>query len=277
MATIYIGHASIDENGKTKGGTARDQTGKEVCKRTWYSKPWDFMAIYPTASVREKHAAAIEDACANAKIGYDQNQRNTLYTQAKAHNFDLSEIPTACECDCSSLQNVAAIASGAVSVASYGSNGWTTSTMKSKLKAAGYIIITDSTYLTSSAYCVRGAIYVKSGSHTVCGLTNGANYKKTLSKAGITVESTAPTYTVGKTYTTQVELTVRTGAGTSYAKVGYSGLTDNAKKYDSDKDGAIDKGTKVTCKQVKTVGNDIWMKIPSGWIAAYYDGKVYVK
>ncbi len=89
--------------------------------------------------------------------------------------------------------------------------------------------------------------------------------------------ATAPTYTVGKTYTTQTELNVRKGAGTNYTKVGYSGLSANAKTNDKDKDGAIDKGTKVTCLATKKVGNDIWMQIPSGWIAAYYNGKVYVK
>lgn len=89
--------------------------------------------------------------------------------------------------------------------------------------------------------------------------------------------TTAPTYTVGKTYTTQTELNVRKGVGTNYTKVGYSGLSASAKANDKDKDGAIDKGTKVTCKAIKKVGNNIWMKIPSGWIAAYYNGKVYVK
>lgn len=89
--------------------------------------------------------------------------------------------------------------------------------------------------------------------------------------------TSAPSYTVGKTYTAQVELNVRKAAGTGSARVGYSGLTANAKTHDKDKDGAIDKGTRVTCQAVKKIGNDIWMKIPSGWIAAYYNGKVYVK
>lgn len=186
--SILMGHASIDENGKISGGSAGDQTGKEVCTRTWYSKPWDFMAIYPDATVREKIAKTCEAACANDKIGYDQNQRNTLYTQAKAVNYDLSKITTACECDCSSLMNVCCVAAG---VGSYGSNGWTTSTMKSALTSAGFKIITSSTYLTSSAYCVRGAIYVKAGSHTTCGLTDGGSAAKTLSAAGISTTTTA--------------------------------------------------------------------------------------
>lgn len=180
--SIRIGHASISENGSVNGAKG-DSTGKEVCVREWYAKPWDFVAIHPEAAVREKHAQAVEAACRNDNIGYGQGDRNTLNTLAKSVNYDLSKVGK-CNCDCSSLQNVAAVASGAAGV-TYGSNGWTTSTMKAALQKAGYKIITDRAYLDSAAYCVRGAIYVKSGSHTVCGLDNGANYQKTLAKAGL--------------------------------------------------------------------------------------------
>ena len=180
--SIFIGHASISEKGTTEGAKG-DSTGKEVCTRSWYSKPWDYMAIHPDPDVRERHAKAIERACANNNIGYGWSDRNTLNTQAKAIGYDLSKIRAKCNCDCSSLQNVAAVASGAAGV-TYGSNGWTTSSMLAALKAAGYKIITDSAYLRSSAYCVRGAIYVKAGSHTVCGLSNGSKASKTLAKAG---------------------------------------------------------------------------------------------
>lgn len=180
--SIMIGHASISEKGTTEGAKG-DSTGKEVCTRSWYSKPWGYMAIHPDPDVRERHARAIEQACSNNYIGYGQPDRNTLNTQAKAVGYDLSKIKTKCNCDCSSLQNVAAVAAKTPGV-SYGSNGWTTSSMLAALKAAGYKIITASAYLTSSVYCVRGAIYVKAGSHTVCGLANGSKASKTLAKAG---------------------------------------------------------------------------------------------
>lgn len=186
--SVRIGHASVSEKG-TINGVKGDSTGKEVCVRTWYPKPWDFMAIHPDAQVREKHAQAVESACSNDNIGYGQNDRNTLNTLAKSVGYNLSKVGK-CNCDCSALQNVAAVASGASGV-SYGSNGWTTSTMKSALQKAGYKIITDRAYLTNEAYCVRGAIYVKAGSHTVCGLDNGSNYEKTLVKAGLGISITA--------------------------------------------------------------------------------------
>lgn len=186
---VLIGHASISEKGTIEGAKG-DSTGKEVCTRTWYSKPWSYMAIHPDPDVRERHAKAVEAACANNAIGYGQSDRNTLNAQAKKVDYDLSRIRTKCNCDCSSLQNTAAVASGAQGV-TYGSNGWTTSSMRAALEKAGYKIITASTYLKSSAYCVRGAIYVKPGSHTVCGLSNGSKAGQTLKKAGASGSSSS--------------------------------------------------------------------------------------
>lgn len=90
-------------------------------------------------------------------------------------------------------------------------------------------------------------------------------------------EASRPTYAIGKTYTTQVELNVRTGPGTSYKAKTHDQLTASGQAHDTDRDGALDKGTRVTCNAVKTVGNDIWIQCPSGWIAAYYNNHIYVK
>lgn len=188
---VRIGHASISEKG-TINGTKGDSTGNEVCIRTWYDKGWDFVAIHPDANIREKHAQAMEAACANNKIGYGQGDRNTANTEAKKVGYDLSKIKTACNTDCSALQNLCAVAAGTPK-ATYASNGWTTRTMRSKLKAAGYKIIEDATILKSASYCVRGAIYVAEGDHTVCGLDNGSKATATLAKAGL---ATQPSSTI---------------------------------------------------------------------------------
>lgn len=83
-------------------------------------------------------------------------------------------------------------------------------------------------------------------------------------------------YTVGKVYKTQVVLNVRSGAGSNYTKKTYSQLTLNAKK-NATRNGSLKQGTSVTCLETKKVGNDIWIRIPSGWCAAYYNGKYYIK
>lgn len=185
---ILIGHASIDEHNKASGGTAGDQTGKEVCTRTWYSKPWDFVLRCKNSTMAEKMASACEKGCANQLIGYDQSQRNTLYTQAKAVNYDLSRIQTACECDCSSFMTVCALAAGVK--LTYGSNAPTTATMKNVFVATGeFELLTDKNYLSSDNYLKRGDILVKAGSHTVMALQNGA--KAITASAGTASVSTA--------------------------------------------------------------------------------------
>ena len=56
---MYIGngqivHASINENGTTTGGKTGDQTGKEICIRSFYNKNWDCVLryIYDDSSLR---------------------------------------------------------------------------------------------------------------------------------------------------------------------------------------------------------------------------------
>lgn len=89
--------------------------------------------------------------------------------------------------------------------------------------------------------------------------------------------STNPSYKVGNTYTVNVDaLTVRTGAGTNYKAKTKSQLTADGQKH-ANGNGCLINGTRVTCQATKSVGSDIWMQIPSGWIAAYYNGKKYVK
>lgn len=48
---FYIGdekivHASINEKGTVTGGKSGDQTGKEICIRSYYNKPWDCVLRY---------------------------------------------------------------------------------------------------------------------------------------------------------------------------------------------------------------------------------------
>lgn len=91
------------------------------------------------------------------------------------------------------------------------------------------------------------------------------------------IKASRPKYTVGKTYTLLSEMKVRTGAGTHYRAKSYKELTSDGKKHDKDKDGALDAGTRVSCLEVIPKGEDIWIRTPSGYIASYYQGKIYVK
>ena len=209
---VKIGHASLDENKKIKGGKAGDQK-QEVCIRTWYNKPWDFVLRPKSAKIAEKSAKACEYACANKNIGYDQNQRNTLYSKARKVDFDLSKITEPCECDCSSLMHVCALAGGAN--ITYGSNGAATINMKSRFTVEGeYEVLTDKKYLTSDKYLKRGDILVKAGSHTVMVLENGSG----VSKMETTNSSEIPNISIQKVSDTKMP-TIKKGSTGKAVKV----------------------------------------------------------
>lgn len=189
--SVKIGHASADERGKATGGSAGDQNGKEVCTRTWYSSPWNKVIRATDEKVAEKIAVAMEQACANDNIGYDQYQRTTLYTQAKAKNWDISKVTAKCECDCSSLVAVCVNASGiAVSKDIYTGNE-----AKALKDTGAFSILTASKYLNADTYLKRGDILLNESGHTAIVLSNGSGV--TTAKAPTVTTKDATGYEVG--------------------------------------------------------------------------------
>lgn len=187
MGNKYIAHASIDENGKIAGGKAGDQTGKEVCIRTWYKNSWGYVLRITNEAVRNQFANNMIDLANNDNVGYDQNQRNTLLTKAEKAGFDLSKITEVCECDCSSAVTVAILGAiykvlgrssyeKALAVMYAGSNCATTRTLRSRLAKLDMISVreyTSNTYTSGTSYAVYGDIYLKEGSHVVAYIDNG--------------------------------------------------------------------------------------------------------
>ena len=74
--SIKVGSARIDERGKISGGKAGDQTGKELSIQNFYvhSKGW-YIIRPKSIEHAKKIAKAMETACNNKHIGYDQNER----------------------------------------------------------------------------------------------------------------------------------------------------------------------------------------------------------
>lgn len=167
--SVLIAHASIDENKQIKGGAAGDQTGKEVCIRSWYNKPWNVLIRFKDPNKAEKLARDMEWAAANDNIGYDQLQRNTLLTEARKVNFNLSKIKVKCETDCSALVAVCCMYAGVPeSDLTYKGNCATTRTLRTMLTATGIVeVYTSPLYLTKTDRLKRGDILLKEGSHVV--------------------------------------------------------------------------------------------------------------
>ena len=95
---VIIGSARHDEHGNCySGGKSGDQTGQEVSTQKFYnhSKGWNVLRAKDN-KVAEKLAEAMQIACGNKNIGYDQSERYGIIK----HGIN-TKVKT--ECDCSSL------------------------------------------------------------------------------------------------------------------------------------------------------------------------------
>lgn len=90
-------------------------------------------------------------------------------------------------------------------------------------------------------------------------------------------ERNLPKYKKGCTYTLIDNMIVRKNPLRNSPMVGYNRLTTDGKNHDKDKNGSLDAGTVVTCKDVYYYTDEVWLKIPSGWICGYDATSVYVK
>lgn len=133
MAKIIIGSARSDERGKLSGGKAGDQKqttqddySGEVSMQNFYlhKKGWYIMR-WKDAVFAEECAKAMQRACNNPNIGYDQNQHNGILKAGTR-----TSIKT--ECDCSALVRQCVKEAAAVDPGNF-----TTSTEVTILKATG--------------------------------------------------------------------------------------------------------------------------------------------
>lgn len=85
-------------------------------------------------------------------------------------------------------------------------------------------------------------------------------------------------FEIGKNYTLKVDLNVRNGAGIIYTRKKYNELTEDGKRHAYKQETAVlKKGTIVTCLDIIIENKNIWLRIPSGFVAGYYEGKEYIK
>ena len=182
MATVMIGSARIDENGKATGGKAGDQTGREVSTQSWYkhAKGWRVLRARDPAAA-ERIAQAMQWACDSPLIGYDQNQRETLRKAVAPLGWDIRRLTTAVETDCSALVRVCCGWAFQQDLGAGVSYFNTTSMCSALLKTGLFDELTGSQYTDRQDYLRRGDILcTRTQGHTVVVLSNG-------SKAGAVV------------------------------------------------------------------------------------------
>lgn len=172
---IKIGQASRDERGRYSGGLAGDQDGREVAIREWYSRPWNKVLRCKDVAKAEKIATAMEKACKNDFIGYDQAQRTTLYSLAKSNSWRIEDIKTPCETDCSALVAVCVNAAGV----NMSGDIYTGNEAKALLQTGEFELLSAPKYLLSDEYLKRGDILLYEFHHTAIVLENGKKAEKT--------------------------------------------------------------------------------------------------
>ncbi len=168
--TVYIGNAVGDEHGKASGGEAGDQTGNEVRIQPWYKNKKGWRVFRPKShEVAQKLAEDMRAACDNPAIGYDQKQRNTLYTVADQFGFDCAKVDKPCECDCSSLVRVC------LAYAGIKTGNFNTASEPSVLKKTGaFDEMIGPEYTDESGWLKTGDILVTTvKGHTAIVLNNG--------------------------------------------------------------------------------------------------------
>ena len=168
---VKVGSARIDENGRAHGGKAGNQTGKELSVQNWYRHSKGWRVLRCTDAVKaEKIAAAMEAACRNRNIGYDQYERLTLYNLAKTVDFDPARVAKPCETDCSALVRVC------LAFAGIATENFRTPTQAKVMLATGqFVELTGKKYTDSSDYFRRGDVLVtRTQGHTVVVLSNGS-------------------------------------------------------------------------------------------------------
>lgn len=117
-------------------------------------------------------------------------------------------------------------------------------------------------------------LYNKAKGTVIEGLTRRRKAERQLF---LSKDNSESTFVIGNTYTLWTNLYVRSEANGDKVKI--DSLTENGKNnayFDTEGYAILKAATKVTCKDIKELPDSIWMQIPSGWICAKKNNKLYI-
>lgn len=151
--------------------TANAVQSEQYRIQDWYSYPWDCVLRYNDIVVANMISNIAIDAANNDKIGYSQPKRWTFWEQLQKVNYNPSLINEECKADCSSSTFAIVKAVGNLKKIKELKNlkintTATTHYMKEKFRDAGFEVLTDSKYLNSDKYLIKGDILLNIQNHT---------------------------------------------------------------------------------------------------------------
>ena len=222
---IRIGHAVMDELGKTIGATPGDQTGKEIAISTWYAKNkagrvWKYYLECTDSAMAERAAQYMEQICADDAFGYSQGktQRWDGYRSIQANDGVVSGARG--DFDCSTLVISCYILAG-LDMAPDGYTG----NMRAKLIATGkFKSYSDSAHISTDKLAKRGGIYLRNG-HTLMALEDSGGASGEVDASDLTI--------VGKIIVDEINkwCNVRSGPGLEYTIIGKAKKNDTYNIY----------------------------------------------
>ena len=231
--THYISNSGSDENKNYYNGQAGDQTGHEWELKAWYNRPWSIILRYPDQRVALKIAELGIAAALNNKIGYDQYQRTTYWTQLKAANYDPSKITVACEEDCTAGVSSNVRAAGYI----FGIKALqdipicSSRNMRSEFTKAGFKGLTASKYLNGYKYLLPGDILLYDNHHAATNVTLGALVKDEW-KPTVTSSAAIEQVTEGDYIMINGSVNIRKGPSTNYESLGVATVGSKLKYWD---------------------------------------------
>ena len=168
--SVLCGWASWGESGG-RNQQAGDQTGREVKTGPWYNFAQKTVLRWKDSKIAKKYAEAIKHMANNKNIGYDMNDRTSLFEALKKANWDYTKIKSPVECDCSEL--VACAINCALRKEVMPNWTWTGNLDTLAMQTGYFKKLTGSKYLNSSAHLQIGDILNNPNSHVISVLQDG--------------------------------------------------------------------------------------------------------
>lgn len=222
---IQIGHAVMDELGKTIGALPGDQTGKEIAIGSWYAKNksgrvWKYYLECTDSAMAERAAQHMEQICADNAFGYSQGKTQRWYGYRSIKENGGAVSGAHGDFDCSTLVICCYILAGLDMVP----DGYT-GDMRAKLLATGkFKSYSDSAHIGSDKLSKRGGIYLRNG-HTLMALEDGSGPSDMTDESDLKV--------VGEIIVDEINkwCNVRSGPGLEYTIIGKAKKNDTYTVY----------------------------------------------
>lgn len=140
----------------------------------------------------------------------------------------------------------------------------------------GIVLEATKDYFYTIEQNYNGCRVVKSIKHT-----DWSNVNFLRPKNQDNIQSVSSKFTVSKPCTLTTNVKIRIGAGTNCRQKKISEINASGQKRCTSQNrndyAVLRKGIEIIPKQIKTVGNDIWVELINGWVCVCYNGSYYAK